>query len=211
MLAKKQLAGVPAPARRAGAFGSRRGGARGDAAAAGAAVPAGGSGRHAASPGPCPTKSERRRFHGPGPGAGPARGGGRRGAGRRRGGAGRPGGRRRAATPRWPVAIPTAHAEILALREAARALGNYRLDDCDLYVTLEPCAMCSGAMLHAGCAGWCSARADPKTGAAGSVVDLFAQPALNHQTQVGGGRARRSNAARCWWISSRAEGRKRAR
>jgi tRNA(adenine34) deaminase len=82
---------------------------------------------------------------------------------------------------------PTAHAEIRALREAARALGNYRLDGCELYVTLEPCAMCSGAMMHARLARVVYGAADPKTGAAGSVVDLFAQPLLNHQTQVRGG------------------------
>jgi tRNA(adenine34) deaminase len=79
---------------------------------------------------------------------------------------------------------PTAHAEIVALRAAALALGNYRLDDCDLYVTLEPCAMCSGAMLHARLRRVVFGAADPKTGAAGSVVDLFAQPGLNHRTQV---------------------------
>ena len=79
---------------------------------------------------------------------------------------------------------PTAHAEIQALRQAARALGNYRLDDCDLYVTLEPCAMCSGAMLHARLRRVVFGAPDPKTGAAGSVVDLFAQPELNHRTQV---------------------------
>lgn len=82
---------------------------------------------------------------------------------------------------------PTAHAEIGALREAARALGNYRLDDCELFVTLEPCAMCSGAMLHARLARVVYAAADPKTGVAGSIVDLFAEPRLNHQTQVTGG------------------------
>ncbi|MEO8654111.1 MAG: tRNA adenosine(34) deaminase TadA [Ramlibacter sp.] len=82
---------------------------------------------------------------------------------------------------------PTAHAEIIALREAARTVGNYRLDDCDLYVTLEPCAMCSGAMLHSRLRRVVFGAADPKTGAAGSVVDLFAQPALNHRTQVVGG------------------------
>lgn len=82
---------------------------------------------------------------------------------------------------------PTAHAEIRALREAAQALGNYRLDGCELYVTLEPCAMCSGAMMHARLARVVYAAGDPKTGAAGSVVDLFAQPLLNHQTQVQGG------------------------
>jgi tRNA(adenine34) deaminase len=82
---------------------------------------------------------------------------------------------------------PTAHAEIAALRAAAQALGNYRLDGCDLYVTLEPCAMCSGAMLHARLRRVVFGAADPKTGAAGSVVDLFAQPRLNHQTEVLGG------------------------
>jgi tRNA(adenine34) deaminase len=82
---------------------------------------------------------------------------------------------------------PTAHAEMIALREAAQALGNYRLDGCDLYVTLEPCAMCSGAMMHARLRRVVYGAADPKTGAAGSVVDLFAQPRLNHHTQVEGG------------------------
>ena len=82
---------------------------------------------------------------------------------------------------------PTAHAEIVALRAAARALGNYRLDDCTLYVTLEPCAMCSGAMLHARLPRVVFGAADPKTGAAGSVVNLFAEPQLNHQTAVQGG------------------------
>jgi len=82
---------------------------------------------------------------------------------------------------------PTAHAEILALRQAAQALGNYRLDGCELYVTLEPCAMCSGAMLHARLKRVVFGASDPKTGAAGSVIDLFAQPRLNHQTQVAGG------------------------
>ncbi|MCC2674342.1 MAG: putative bifunctional protein : haloalkane dehalogenase [Ramlibacter sp.] len=82
---------------------------------------------------------------------------------------------------------PTAHAEIRALREAAQALGNYRLDGCELFVTLEPCTMCTGAMLHARLARVVYAAADPKTGAAGSVVDLFSQPRLNHHTQVEGG------------------------
>jgi tRNA(adenine34) deaminase len=88
-----------------------------------------------------------------------------------------------------PVAAhdPTAHAEIMALREAAQALQNYRLDGCDLYVTLEPCAMCSGAMLHARLRRVIFGAPDPKTGAAGSVVDLFAQARLNHQTDVQGG------------------------
>jgi tRNA(adenine34) deaminase len=82
---------------------------------------------------------------------------------------------------------PTAHAEIVALRAAAAALGNYRLDDCELYVTLEPCAMCSGAMLHARLKRVVFGAADPKTGAAGSVVNLFGQTQLNHQTEVVGG------------------------
>jgi tRNA(adenine34) deaminase len=82
---------------------------------------------------------------------------------------------------------PTAHAEIQALREAAQALGNYRLDGCDLYVTLEPCAMCSGAMLHSRLRRVVFGASDPKTGAAGSVVDLFAEPRLNHRTEVQGG------------------------
>lgn len=82
---------------------------------------------------------------------------------------------------------PTAHAEIVALRAAAQALGNYRLDDCELFVTLEPCAMCSGAMLHARLRRVVFGAYDPKTGAAGSVLDLFAQPALNHHTAVRGG------------------------
>lgn len=88
-----------------------------------------------------------------------------------------------------PVASgdPTAHAEIEALRAAARTIGNYRLEDCDLYVTLEPCAMCSGAMLHARLRRVVFGAPDPKTGAAGSVVDLFSQRELNHQTQVAGG------------------------
>ncbi len=82
---------------------------------------------------------------------------------------------------------PSAHAEIIALRAAAQALNNYRLDGCTVYVTLEPCAMCSGAMLHARLARVVYGAADPKTGAAGSVVDLFAQSRLNHQTLVQGG------------------------
>ena len=82
---------------------------------------------------------------------------------------------------------PTAHAEIVALRAGAQALGNYRLDDCELYVTLEPCVMCSGAMLHARLKSVVFGAADPKTGAAGSVLNLFAEAALNHQTAVQGG------------------------
>ena len=82
---------------------------------------------------------------------------------------------------------PTAHAEVVALREAARVLGNYRLDGCTLYVTLEPCAMCSGAMLHARVDRVVFGAADPRTGVAGSVLNLFAHAQLNHQTQVTGG------------------------
>ena len=82
---------------------------------------------------------------------------------------------------------PTAHAEIMAMREAAARLGNYRLDDCELFVTLEPCAMCAGAMLHARLQRVVFGAADPKTGAAGSVLNLFANTRLNHQTQVQGG------------------------
>ena len=84
-------------------------------------------------------------------------------------------------------ADPTAHAEIVALRNAAETLGNYRLEGCDLYVTLEPCAMCSGAMLHSRLRRVVYGASDPKTGAAGSVVDLFREPRLNHHTQVVGG------------------------
>ena len=82
---------------------------------------------------------------------------------------------------------PTAHAEVVALRAAAHALGNYRLNGCTLYVTLEPCAMCSGALLHARVDRVVFGAPDPKTGAAGSVVNLFAQPQLNPHTQVHGG------------------------
>lgn len=82
---------------------------------------------------------------------------------------------------------PTAHAEIVALRAAAQAVGNYRLDDCELFVTLEPCAMCAGAMLHARLHRVVFGAPDPKTGAAGSVLDLFSDPRLNHHTQTQGG------------------------
>jgi tRNA(adenine34) deaminase len=82
---------------------------------------------------------------------------------------------------------PTAHAEIMALRAAASILGNYRLPGCELYVTLEPCAMCSGAMMHARLARVVYGAHDPKTGACGSVVNLFEQEKLNHHTEVVGG------------------------
>ncbi|KUM02065.1 tRNA adenosine(34) deaminase TadA [Chromobacterium subtsugae] len=82
---------------------------------------------------------------------------------------------------------PSAHAEMQALRDAAARLGNYRLDGCDLYVTLEPCPMCSGAILHARIARVVYGARDAKTGAAGSTVDLFADPRLNHHAAVFGG------------------------
>ena len=83
-------------------------------------------------------------------------------------------------------ADPTAHAEIVALREAAAAEGNYRLPGCELYVTLEPCAMCVGAMVHARPARVVYGARDPKTGACGSVVDL-ASLSTNHHTEFEGG------------------------
>ena len=79
---------------------------------------------------------------------------------------------------------PTAHAEIVALRHAATLLGNYRLPECELFVTLEPCAMCAMALMHARLKRVVFGAADPKTGAAGSVTDLFAYAALNHHTQL---------------------------
>jgi tRNA(adenine34) deaminase len=82
---------------------------------------------------------------------------------------------------------PTAHAEIVALRAAAEALGNYRLPGCELYVTLEPCVMCSGAMMHARLAKVVYGATDPKTGACGSVLNLFEQEQLNHHTEISGG------------------------
>ncbi|GAA3918661.1 tRNA adenosine(34) deaminase TadA [Luteimonas lutimaris] len=82
---------------------------------------------------------------------------------------------------------PTAHAEIVAMREAGRALGNHRLIGCTLYVTLEPCAMCAMAMVHARLARVVFGARDPKTGAAGSVFDLLADPRHNHRVEVLGG------------------------
>ena len=82
---------------------------------------------------------------------------------------------------------PSAHAEIQALRAAAFALRNYRLNGCTLYVTLEPCAMCAGAIQQARIARVVFGAADPKSGACGSVVNLFAEPLLNHHTRIEGG------------------------
>ena len=82
---------------------------------------------------------------------------------------------------------PTAHAEIVALRHAATLLANYRLPECEVYVTLEPCAMCAMALLHARVKRVVFGAVDPKGGAAGSVIDVFGQPLLNHHTEVVGG------------------------
>jgi tRNA(adenine34) deaminase len=82
---------------------------------------------------------------------------------------------------------PTAHAEIIALREAGRALGNYRLGACELFVTLEPCAMCAGAMIHARLGRLIYAAADPKAGAVSSVLEVLNHPRLNHQMLVTSG------------------------
>ncbi len=82
---------------------------------------------------------------------------------------------------------PTAHAEIQAMRDAAQYLGNYRLVDCTLYVTLEPCAMCTGAIQHARISRLVYGASDPKTGACGSVVNLMAEPKLNHHAKITSG------------------------
>jgi tRNA(adenine34) deaminase len=82
---------------------------------------------------------------------------------------------------------PTAHAEIVAMREAARALGNYRLTGCTLYVTLEPCAMCAGAMVHARIARLVYGARDPKAGAVGSIMQVLNHPKLNHRVEVSEG------------------------
>jgi tRNA(adenine34) deaminase len=82
---------------------------------------------------------------------------------------------------------PTAHAEIMALRDAAAQLGNYRLPGSTLYVTLEPCVMCTGAIMHARVARVVFGARDPKTGAAGSVVDLYGEERLNHHADIDGG------------------------
>lgn len=82
---------------------------------------------------------------------------------------------------------PSAHAEMMALRDAAQRLGNYRLVDCELFVTLEPCLMCAGAIMHARIARVVYGANDPKTGVCGSVLDAFAERRLNHHTEVTGG------------------------
>lgn len=79
---------------------------------------------------------------------------------------------------------PTAHAEMVAIRAAGRVLGNYRLEGCDLYTTLEPCAMCAGAILHARVRRLIFAAADPKAGACGSVLSVLNHPSLNHRVEV---------------------------
>jgi tRNA(adenine34) deaminase len=79
---------------------------------------------------------------------------------------------------------PTAHAEVMALRDAAERIGNYRLAECEMFVTLEPCAMCAGAIMHARLSRVVYGAADPKSGACGSVVDLFAEGRLNHHAKI---------------------------
>ena len=91
---------------------------------------------------------------------------------------------------------PTAHAEVMALRDAAHNIGNYRLPDATLYVTVEPCAMCAGAIQHARITRVVYGAREPKTGACGSVVDLFAEPRLNHHAHVEGGVMAEESAAR---------------
>jgi len=88
-----------------------------------------------------------------------------------------------------PISLhdPSAHAEIQAMRDAAQTLGNYRLAGCTLYVTLEPCAMCCGAIQHARIARLVYGASDPKTGACGGVINLMTEPRLNHHTEVDGG------------------------
>lgn len=90
---------------------------------------------------------------------------------------------------------PTAHAEVMALRDAATTIGNYRLPGATLYVTVEPCAMCAGAIQHARIARVVYGTAEPKTGACGSVVDLFAEQRLNHHATVEGGLQAEASAA----------------
>lgn len=85
------------------------------------------------------------------------------------------------------TADPTAHAEIIAMRAAAKVLNNYRLNDCTLYVTLEPCSMCAGAMVHARVKRLVFGADDPRTGSVGSVMDIARHPVLNHQLEVSSG------------------------
>jgi tRNA(adenine34) deaminase len=92
-------------------------------------------------------------------------------------------------------ADPTAHAEIVALREAGRTMGNYRLPDCELFVTLEPCAMCAGAMIHARISRLVYATDDPKAGAVHSVLEVLNHPRLNHQMVVTSGELGEESAA----------------
>lgn len=103
---------------------------------------------------------------------------------------------------------PTAHAEVVALRRAAQAVGNYRLPGARLIVTLEPCAMCMGAMLHARLAQVVYGATDPKTGACGSVLGIHEHPRLNHQTNVRGGVLAEecSNQLRAFFRSRRGRG-----
>ena len=108
-----------------------------------------------------------------------------------------------------PISLrdPTAHAEIQALRDAARVLGNYRMPGAVLYATLEPCAMCVGAMLHARVARVVFGAADPKTGACGSVIDLIGEQRLNHHAQVISGVLRDECGARLTAFFARRRGR----
>ena len=101
---------------------------------------------------------------------------------------------------------PTAHAEIVALRHAAQLLGNYRLPGCTVYVTLEPCAMCAMALMHARIGRIVFAASDPKTGAVGSVLNLFDNPQLNHHTRTEGGLLAEAAGTmlRDWFVERRA-------
>jgi tRNA(adenine34) deaminase len=101
---------------------------------------------------------------------------------------------------------PTAHAEIVALRHAAQLLGNYRLPGCTMYVTLEPCAMCAMALMHARIGRIVFAASDPKTGAVGSVLNLFDNPQLNHHTHTEGGLLAEAAGTmlRDWFVERRA-------
>ncbi len=105
---------------------------------------------------------------------------------------------------------PTAHAEMIALREAAQTIGSWRLDDVTLYCTLEPCAMCAGALVLARLPRLVYAAADPKTGAAGSIMDIARHPLLNHQVRVQGGVLAAESAAllRGFFRKLRADGQK---